>query len=137
MENSIFQNAVKWSKFNLKSWFAYPQTPHKNLIKMAKYVFWFNKYRDVQRRKCVFNLRGHNTQRGLKWPDIFLYIFFKICLNLLTPVSMALLLLGHCWTSVDCLNTFYAFPMGEENVCTITYNEKKTKKYIFNASLTW
>ena len=38
-ENSIFQNAVKWPKFNLKSWFAYPQTPHKNLITKTKYVF--------------------------------------------------------------------------------------------------
>ena len=38
-ENFIFQNAKKWSNFNLKSWFAYLLNAHKTLNKMAKYVF--------------------------------------------------------------------------------------------------
>ena len=84
-------------KIYLKSWVAYPQTPHKNLITLAEYIFRFNKYGDVQRRKRVFNLRGHNTLRGLK----YFYIFFlKVWLNLLTTLPTALLLFDHCWTSV-------------------------------------
>ena len=91
--NYIFQNAVKWSKFNLKSWFAYPQTPHKNLIKMAKSVFWFNKYRDVQRRKCVFNLRGHNTHRGRAWRSLKYFFIFYLDL----PESFDTSLNGVIW----------------------------------------
>ena len=56
----LFQNIIKCSNFILKSLFAYRQNPYKNLSIMTKYVFL--KYRDVQKRKCVFSLLDHNSQ---------------------------------------------------------------------------
>ena len=58
-ENYGFSKCQKMVKIEPKSWFAYLQNPHKNLNTMAKYFFWFYKYRDVQRRKGVFNLKAH------------------------------------------------------------------------------
>ena len=53
----FFQNAIKWSNLNLKSWFTYLQNPPKKICTQ-----WQNKYRDVQRRKGVFNLKAYIPQ---------------------------------------------------------------------------
>ena len=95
--NLIFQNAIKWSKFNLNNWFAYPQTPHKNLNIMEKCVFDLTST-GMCIGENVFSTLGAITPKGT-W-NIF-GPFFKISLNLLTPVSIALSGVFTFWPLLD------------------------------------
>ena len=83
---------------NLKGWFEYLQNAHKNLNKMAKYVFWFNKYWDVQRRKGVFSLFEQIIKMTKKNSLDF---YRKICPNLLILFLAQSIHRFTCWPPLD------------------------------------
>ena len=68
---------------------------------MAKYVFWFNKYWDLQRRKGVFSLFRHNSQIGKMTKKNSRDFYQKICPNLLILFLDRSILQITCWPPLD------------------------------------
>ena len=72
---------------------------------MAKYIFWLNKYRDVQKRKCVFSFLRHKSQKGkihkFFTPDFLQKIYPNPLTIFLALYNCSLLLVYHLWTSVQ------------------------------------